>query len=66
MDSIVEELSPFNSEDQVEIGLVDVNHSQSVDLVVPVFFEDHSVNNRFPPVKNMAGVEAKINHMEYE
>ena len=40
--------SPFDSEDKIVIGFVEVNHTEAVDFIVTRFFEDHDVDDVAP------------------
>jgi hypothetical protein len=48
---VVEQFFPFNTDQAIEIGLVDMNHAKAVDLIIPRFFLDHHVNDGFPSIE---------------
>ena len=47
---LVEELLLFDSDESVEVGLVDMYYSESVDFIIAGFFLYHHVDDGFPAV----------------
>ncbi len=47
---LVEKLLPFDSDESVEVGLVDMYYSESVDFSIAGFFLYHHVDDGFPAV----------------
>ena len=58
-------LAPFYCQDKIEICFVNVDDSESVDLVVTGFLEDHCINHCLPPGKRVSGMEAVIYDGQY-
>ena len=57
-------MAPFHTQEEVVVGLVNVNDSEPVDFCVPGFFENHYINNSPPSVKGVGKLEGVVEECE--
>ena len=57
-------MTPFGTENEIVIGFDEMNDSETVNLEVTWFFEDHNINNILPALKRVAMAEAVVDEVE--
>ena len=61
---MLDKLSPFDSKEEIEVGFIDMDDSESVDFVISCLLEDHCVDDGFPSFKGMSCANAEVDDSE--
>ena len=57
---VMEELFPFDSDEAVEVGFVNMDNTETVDFIVTRFLLDHFIHDGLPPIEGVAMADSVI------
>ena len=63
VDGLIYSLLPLSTKEKIEVRLVQVNDTKTMDFKIAFFFENHHVNNIFPSCKSIVVFDGIIDHV---